>query len=184
MLLSYRQGLALIRAGLGLLFLSSAFGHLQRSWLVNPEPLRQSIDSYLQRGQTDAFYRPFLEGVVLPNALLFSQLIVLGELVVAASLILGLLTRVGAVISLWLLLNFMLMKGLANPAGSGDRLYLLLSLVCIFTATGLAWGLDAQLRDVFVTNPLTRWAAGLAGHPAQASRPRASAGGMRSSSSL
>ncbi len=183
MLLSYGQGLALLRAGLGLLFLSSAFGHLQRNWLITPEPLRQSIDGYLQRGQTDTFYRPFLEGIVLPNALLFSQLIVLGELIVAASLILGLLTRVGAAISIWLLLNFMLMKGLANPAGSGDRLYLLVSLVCIFTPAGLAWGLDAQLHDVFVTNPLTRWAAGLSGPPTPASRPRASPGRILSGSS-
>ena len=43
------------------------------------------------------FYRPFLETVVPPNALWFARLITLGEWLVGISLVLGLLTRVGAI---------------------------------------------------------------------------------------
>ena len=44
--------------------------------------------------------------------MVFSQLVLLGEWVAALSLTLGLLTRLGALTSMWLVLNFMLAKGL------------------------------------------------------------------------
>jgi thiosulfate dehydrogenase [quinone] large subunit len=163
MALTFGQGLALLRIGFGLYFLSQAIDKLKNNWLSDPAAMAQFVSGLLQRGMTEPFYRPFLEGVVLPHGLLFSQLVTIGELLVGVSLILGLLTRLGALGSSFLVLNYMLMKGLLNNAGSSDRLFLLASIVFILTSAGLVWGLDGRLREVLARNSITRWIAGLSG---------------------
>src|SRR5207248_7006896 len=146
MALSCTQGMALVRIGFGLYFLANAIDKLSKGWLADPGAISQFISGPLQRGQTEAFYRPFLESVVLPDALLFSRLVALGELLVGISLILGLFTVLGSLGSAFLVLNYMLMKGLLNNAGSIDRLFFLAAVVFLVTAAGLVWGLDGQLR--------------------------------------
>ena len=151
------QGLALIRIGFGLYFLANAIDKLIKGWLADPGPISQFIAGPLQRGQTEVFYRPFLEGVVLPNAVLFSRLVALGELLVGLSLILGLFTVLGSLGSAYLVLNYMLLKGLINNTGSIDRLFLLTSVVFMVTSAGLVWGVDGQLRNVSTRIALLRW---------------------------
>ena len=181
--LDYAHGLALIRIGFGLYVLSQVLAKLMANWLGSAEPmLRSGVTAALQNNTAEAIYRPFLEGVVQPNALLFSQLVTIGELVVAVSLTLGLFTRLGGILGMWLNLNYMLMKGLANNAGSNDRLFFLAELVFAVTAAGLVWGLDGKLSSLFARNPLTRWLAGLsdeaaAGEAAAAEGQRLSSGG-------
>jgi uncharacterized membrane protein YphA (DoxX/SURF4 family) len=161
--LGYAPGVALLRIGFGLYFLSQGIDKLSKGWLESPKTLLEVyIIPNLQRGNTEAFYRPFLENVVQPNGLLFSQLVTLGELAVGLSLVLGLLTRLGALGSAFLVLNYMLMKGLLNNAGSSDRLFLLAAVVFYATSAGLVWGLDGRLRALFAASPLTRWVAGRA----------------------
>lgn len=159
--LDYVHGLALIRIGFGLYFLSQAYAKLTGGWLATADPLTRFIGPFLQNNTTQDFYRPFLENVVLPNALLISQLVTIGECGVALSLTLGLFTRLGGMVGMWLNLNYMLMKGLLNGAGSNDRLWFLAELVFAVTAAGLVWGLDGKLGVLFAGNPLTRWLAGL-----------------------
>src|SRR5262249_19066647 len=144
-------------------FLSTAIDKLMKGWLSNPAPMSESIGGPLQRGQTEAFYRTFLEGAVLPNALLFGQLVVVGELLVAVLLILGLFTAVGSLGSAFLVLNYMLMKGLVNNAGSIDRVFFLASVLFLATSAGLVWGLDGPLRAVIARASLVRWLTGLSG---------------------
>jgi uncharacterized membrane protein YphA (DoxX/SURF4 family) len=160
MALSCMHGMALLRIGFGLYFLSTAIDKVSKGWLSDPGPMSQFISGPLERGQTEAFYRPFLEGVVLPNALVFSRSVALGELLVGLSLILGLFTVVGSLGSALLVVNYMLMKGLLNNAGSNDRLFLLASVVFIVTSAGLVWGLDGQWRGVLARTPLLRWLTG------------------------
>src|SRR4051794_6414797 len=162
-MLTTGQGLALLRIGVGLFFLSEATAAVLAGWLADAGPLLRRLGDSLQQGNAEAYYRPFLEGVVVPHALLFSQLTTVGELAVAVCLILGLFTRLGALGGAMLVLNYMLMKGLANNAGSIDRLLLLASIVFIVTAAGRVWGLDGLLRDMFTSNPRTRWLTSLAG---------------------
>ena len=97
---------------------------------------------------------------VQPNVLLFSQLVNIGEWAVGLLLLFGLLTRLGAIVGLWLNLNYMLMKGLLNNAGSNDRLFMLADLAFILGAAGLAWGLDGAWRRQLGGYPVTRWLAG------------------------
>jgi uncharacterized membrane protein YphA (DoxX/SURF4 family) len=90
------------------------------------------------------WYRAFLEQVVLPHATLFAHLTAWGEVVAGTLLTLGLFTRGGALVALWLVLNY----GLATQWMSPSQLTLhvvLASLLVVFAATraGDRWGLDA-----------------------------------------
>src|SRR5947209_4596615 len=115
--LSYAHGLAVIRIGFGLYFVSQVIAKIMGNWLTSPNPLSNGfIGPALQNNTAQNFYRPFLEGVVQPNMLLFSQLVTLGELFVAISLTFGLFTRLGGVVGMLLNLNYMLLKGLASNA--------------------------------------------------------------------
>ena len=156
-----RQALALVRIGVGLDFLASGIGKLANGWLVTPSPLVDgSLGPALQGGQVDSFYRPWLENIVIPHGLLFSQLTVLGEIGVGLSLLLGLLTRVGGVVGIWLNLNYMLMKGLGNVSGSEDRVFILIELALVIGAAGLVWGIDGLLQRRHAQPPLVRLVAG------------------------
>ena len=165
MFINAAQGLALTRMGFGLYFLASAWEKTtNRNWLGDGGPLRQSVERQLP--QAEGFYRPFLEDTVLPNADLFAELVVLGEWFVGVSLLLGLFARVGALTCMWLMLNYMLMKGLPNIAGSIDRLFFLTSLVFVLTSAGLVWGLDGLLqRQRVADDPVGRLVTGARSRP-------------------
>jgi uncharacterized membrane protein YphA (DoxX/SURF4 family) len=158
MYISAAHALAIVRIGFGLYFISQAWDKTRTNWLVDAAPLAQ----FLQRSapNSEAFYRPFLEGTVIPNALLFAQLVTLGEWVVGISLVLGLLTRLGGLTGMWLNLNYMLMKGLLSNSGSSDRLFFLAELVFVLAAAGLVWGLDGALRRSLAGVPVLGWLAG------------------------
>jgi uncharacterized membrane protein YphA (DoxX/SURF4 family) len=163
MTLSFSQGMALLRIGFGLYFLSQAVNKLLADWLTSPQQLlNASVEPALQRGTAVPLYSPFLETVVAPNALWFARLVTIGEWLVGISLVLGLLGRVGALGSAFLVLNYMLMQGFGN-AGSSPRLFLLASVVFLLTSASLVWGLDGWLRSRCASHPFTRWVAGLAG---------------------
>jgi uncharacterized membrane protein YphA (DoxX/SURF4 family) len=153
------QGMALLRMAFGLYFLVQALAKL--NWLVSGQPLGQQLQQALPRAE--GFYQPFLAGTVLPNVDVVARLVTLGEWVTGLLLLLGLFTRLGALIGMWLNLNYMLMKGLVSPAGSIDRLFFLAELVFLATAAGLIWGLDRFLRPWLGRLPVVRWLAGLAG---------------------
>ena len=157
-MISAAQALALVRIAFGLYLIMSALSKTQQGWFTNGGPLSQTLQQTLPRA--DPFYRAFLEGTVLPNVNLFAQLVPLGEWVAGISLLFGLLTRIGSLVGMWLMLNFMLMKGLANAAGSGDRLYFVLCLACLLGAAGLTWGVDGLLQRGFAGNPAARWLLG------------------------
>jgi hypothetical protein len=95
-------------------------------------------------------------------------------------LLLGLLTRVGAFTSMWLLLNYMLMKGTLlhgyeNGQTYSDRLYFVASIAFLLVGAGRAWGLDGTLRPYLERIPVVRWLAGIdhprAAEPVPAERP-------------
>jgi thiosulfate dehydrogenase (quinone) large subunit len=173
-MLSGRQGLALLRIGLGLLFLVSAWEKTTKGWLVSGEPLAKSVAGNLPKAE--AFYRPFLEGTALPNAGLLAQLVTLGEWVAGLSLTFGILTRLGALSAMWLLLNYMAMKGILTgqyltSTVNSDRLYFIGALVCCLAAAGLTWGLDGRLRGVLARLPLASWLAGVRAVPQRIASP-------------
>ena len=153
------QCLAVIRIGLGLYFLSFAYQKLAGNYLSSGAGLGRQLQQGL--AASPGFYQPFLSSAVIPNADLFARLVALGELGVAISMILGLLTRAGGIVAIVLNLNYMLMKGLLNSGGSVDRFFVLIELMMIVSAAGLVWGLDGAWSRSFARIPVVAWLAGV-----------------------
>jgi uncharacterized membrane protein YphA (DoxX/SURF4 family) len=161
MTLDHGRAFAIVRIAFGGYFLAQGVNKIQGNWLVSSDSLlRGFIGPALERNTAEGFYRPFLENVVQPNGLLFSQLVALGEVVVGLMLLVGLLTRVSCIVAVFLNLNYMLMKGLANNAGSNDRMFVVCEVVFLVAGAGLVWGLDGYLARAAAGNVLVRWLAG------------------------
>jgi thiosulfate dehydrogenase [quinone] large subunit len=153
------QGLALTRAAFGLYFLVDALKKTTGGWFTDGDGVTQFLGRNMENA--GATYGAFLAEVVMPNASTFSQLVVLGEWVAGLSLLFGLLTRLGSIVGMWLVLNFMLAKGLLDGEGSNDRLFFVACFAFAAAAAGLTWGLDGALRPILASNPVTRWLAGI-----------------------
>ena len=92
------------------------------------------------------WYKAFLQNTVLPHASLFATLQTYGEVVVGLGLILGLFTRLTAVIGLVLSLNYGLATQWMTFGQQGFHLLLITSMVMFLVAgAGRAWGLDGVL---------------------------------------
>lgn len=160
-MLTAGQGLALTRVGFGLYFVVQALDKTSRGWFGDGGPLTQFIQGQLPRAE--GFYQPFLTGTVLTNAGMFAQLVTLGEWIAGLSLMFGLLTRLGGITAMFLVAQYMLMKGLPNGGGSIDRLFFLSCLAFCLASAGLVWGLDGRLTALR-RNAVIRWLAGLPAH--------------------
>ncbi len=142
--LSTAWGLALIRVGFGVYFLVAAIDKTRGHWWTSSRPLTAFVHAQLPHA--NAWYRGVLQGMVLPHALLFSRLDLLGEWTAGVLLLLGLATPLGAVLVIWLNANYMLAKGLTNTAGSLDRLFVLVALVFLVSYAGHVLSVDWALR--------------------------------------
>jgi uncharacterized membrane protein YphA (DoxX/SURF4 family) len=83
--------IATVRIATGLLFL--LFGEYK---VAGPAFAHGGFQQYLQgyiQGDAVSFYRPFLAHVVLPHAVFFGYVVGVLELLIAISLIMGLLVR-------------------------------------------------------------------------------------------
>jgi len=139
-----RSLLVILRLHLGVILLITVAGKIFR-----PEPFSVEMLSYLEgfsMRNAPGFYQTFLQEVVIPQATLFSYLIMTGELIAGLSLLLGLCTRAGAVIAMFLFLNYMFSKGrhLWSP-DSEDAAVFFSALVCCIGAAGRVYGIDGYL---------------------------------------
>lgn len=164
-----RAFLALARIAIGLDFANEAMRKIAHGWLTGGSDFAHTVRSY-PSARSDGFYHDFVTNVVLAHGSVFAPLVTLGECSVAASLALGLLTRAGALTAIWLNLNFMLLRGVDNPSGTIDKVFLIAETVFLITAAGQTWGLDGLLHDRLSAIPIASW---LAGYP---QRSRAEAG--------
>ena len=145
-----RAALVLLRIYLGVIFLAAAWPKLREDFTPALIGFVENIG--LERGH--AFYRPFLEEVVLPNASLFASLVSWGELLVGVSLVLGLMTRLSAAAAILLTLNYMFAKGswFWTPS-SNDAAFVAISLALLIGAAGRTLGLDALLARRWPRSP-------------------------------
>lgn len=88
--------------------------------------------------QVLGWYSNFLEAFVLPNAATFSYLVVAGELLVGAALILGLFTGIAALFGSFMNASFLL----AGTAGINPVLLTLQIFLILAWKTAGWWGLD------------------------------------------
>jgi len=136
--------IVILRVHLGVILLVTVAGKI-----FNEAPFSEEMLGFLQgyaMKNATAPYISFLQGAVIPNATLFADLIIVGELTAGLSLLLGIGTRVGAAIAMFLFLNYMLAKGrwFWSP-DSEDAAVFFSALVCLIGAAGRVYGLDAYL---------------------------------------
>lgn len=145
------NGMVWVRILVGAVWLNGAVEKFS-----NPQFPSQFATS-LQAGgfvtQAPPFFRAFMQSTVVPNAELFAQLIRLGELAMGIAFILGLLTNLAVIGSIFLSLNIMLSQGgvrLGTGLGSPEFLtinvvIILLSLIVLFSTAAKALSIDGRI---------------------------------------
>src|ERR671922_964754 len=94
-------------------------------------------------GNPVEWYKRFLEEIVLPQAALFARLQAYGEVIVGISLLIGLCVALGALVGLFLTVNYGLATQWMSFGQQGFHLLLITSmLVVLLTRAGRVWGLD------------------------------------------
>lgn len=136
--------LVIPRLHLGVILLITVAGKLARGNFT------AEMLQFLQRpgmAAAPAFYRAFVASAVIPHARAFAGLVIAGELLAGLSLLLGLGTRVGACVAMFLFLNYMLAKGrwFWSP-DSQDAAVFFEALVVMLGSAGLSFGLDGLAR--------------------------------------
>lgn len=148
-----RSLLVILRVHLGVILLITVAGKVFRS-----EPFSVEMLSYLQKYSMRVAsnpYKQFLQSIIIPHVVLFSHLIVIAEIVAGVSLLLGLATRLGATIAMFLFLNYLFSKGrLFWSPDSEDAAVFFSALVCMLGAAGRVWGIDAYLARRWPRIPL------------------------------
>ena len=135
-----------LRVFVGASFLfAGEFKISQGSWGANYAPnLKEFVESNLESAYS--FYRPFLESTVLPNAETFAVLTGWGELLFGLSVFLGLFTRLGAAIGIFVVLNFTFAVGRAIWLPGMDAVYIWALFTLFICGAGRVWGIDQILR--------------------------------------
>lgn len=148
--------LALLRIVVGLYFVKSLVTKMSIVYLggVVPAPVvserwtnvmpkivaRQASENPL------AFYKQFLEEVVLTHSPIFAQLTAWGETVVGLGLTLGLLTGLASLVGLVLVTNYGLATQWMSPGQQGFHIVLFFLMLAFFLArAGRTWGLDGLI---------------------------------------
>lgn len=149
-----RSLLVILRVHLGVILLITDAGKMLRGNAPFSAEMLSFLQGYVMRNAS-APYQHFLQQLVIPHATLFSYLVMVGELAAGLSLLLGLGTRAGATIAMFLFLNYMLAKGrLFWSPDSEDAAVFLSALVCLLGAAGRVWGIDAYLARRWPRVPL------------------------------
>ncbi len=151
--------LALIRIGLGLYFLGEAMSKTLGNWWMTSRPLASFVHAQLPHAVPG--YRDFLQGAVLPHALLFSRLTLLGEWSAGVLLLLGLATPMAALLVVWLNGNYLLTQGVSNPAYWINPLFMFLACVLLVSFAGRVLGVDSLLLRRLASRPGAVPGAGL-----------------------
>lgn len=153
------RAVALARIAVGLYFAKEAITKVSAGWLTGGSAFSRTVRAYPSAHGT-GFYHNVVTGIILPHAGVFAFLVTLGECAATVSLVLGIMTRFGALIAIWLNLNFMLLRGLTNPSGALDKAFVVAEVAFFILAAGHTWGLDGLFAAAFSRNRLLRWCAG------------------------
>ena len=146
-----RGALVLLRLYLGVVFLLSALSKLGR----DPS---SDLPGFLQHRALEtghAFYRPFVESVLLPNSSVIASMVGWVEAFVGVTLIAGFATRFSAGLAMVLALNYMFAKGewFWTP-WSYDAAFLVIAVALLIGAAGRTLGIDAMLARRWPRSPL------------------------------
>jgi len=92
-------------------------------------------------------YKNFLQSYVVPHSELFGYLVMIGEIAVGACLLLGLFTRVNALVGLFMLINYYLGPGTARGGAmiAQQQTFIILLAIFVLANPGRTLGLDGLL---------------------------------------
>ena len=146
------RGIALLRIVVGFWFLKAGVSHIAFTPMPWVSARWAEIMPKIVEGNAKehpiAFYKAFLENVVLPNSTLFASLSGIGEFLVGVSLTLGILSGLGGLGGLFLAAMYGLMT-IGSVNSQGFHLILVTSMIVfIVTRPGRLWGVDAILSKI------------------------------------
>lgn len=136
--------IVVLRVYTGLFFAWNGIGKIGR------DNFADGMEGFLnaQLENSFAFYRPFIESVVLPNKTMFAAMVAWGELSIGLLMIAGLATRYAAAVGAILVLNFWFAKGVPVFAGTNqDIAWFVIFVVLGLVPAGRIAGLDDGLSD-------------------------------------
>jgi thiosulfate dehydrogenase (quinone) large subunit len=139
--------LVFLRICLGILFLRAAQGKLTAGnhW---PDGMVAFLNQ--QRESAFSFYWPFIEKVIIPNKVMFGNLVSIGELGVGLLLITGTATRLAAFLGVAMVLNYMWAKGQVFwVPTSHDTLFILVLFTLGAAGAGRVLGIDYFLAKKY-----------------------------------
>lgn len=139
---TYLWYIALLRIDIGYYFLQQGIRKYRRNfprgdWIGRQIGDIASLDLY-------SWYKSFLMNYVVPHHELFGYLIMVGEVLVGACLLLGLLTRWSAFVGLFMVINYYLGEGMGRggSAMAQQETFVVCLVVFLLASPGRALGLD------------------------------------------
>ena len=139
-----------LRIFFGLILVLEGWSKFQGDWL-HGTPILRTLDGWVDAHKTYHFFLPVVQ-TARAHPKIFGALITAGELIMGASMVLGLLTRLGAVLGAFMLFSFAFGAG-QGPVPRGNALLMgAIFLLFIVAPPGRVLGFDQALRT-----RLPRW---------------------------
>jgi uncharacterized membrane protein YphA (DoxX/SURF4 family) len=142
---TYLGYIALLRIYIGYYLLLQGYRKYQRDFPRGDWVGRQigdvaALDLY-------PWYKQFLLGYVVPHQGLFGYLVMIGELAVGACLLLGLWTRLSAIVGIFMLINYYLGPGMARGGAplAQQQTFIVALAIFVLSNPGRTLGLDGLL---------------------------------------
>jgi thiosulfate dehydrogenase [quinone] large subunit len=142
---TYLGYIALLRIYIGYYLLLQGIGKFQREfpkgdWIGRQIGDIATLDLY-------PWYKSFLLSYVVPNRELFGYLVMIGEILVGACLLLGLFTRFTAVVGIFMLINYYLGPGMARGGAplAQQQTFIVALIIILLSNPGRTLGLDGLI---------------------------------------
>ena len=142
---TYLWYIALLRLYVGYYLLYQGIRKYQRGfpqsdWIGRQIGDLAAVDIY-------PWYKAFLTEYVVPHREVFGYLVMSGEILAGAALLLGLLTRVSALIAVFMLINYYLGPGMARggPSLAQQQTFIIVLVIIFLSNAGRSLGLDGLL---------------------------------------
>ena len=139
---TYLWYLAVLRVYVGYYMLTQGVRKFQRDfpkgdWIGRQIGDIPTLDLY-------PWYKAFLQNYVMPHSELFGYLVTIGEIAVGACLLLGLLTRLSALVGLFMLINYYLGPGMARGGAviAQQQTFIIALAIFALANPGRTLGLD------------------------------------------
>ncbi len=142
---TYLWYIALLRIYCGYYFLQQGFRKFQRDFPRGDWIGRQIGD--VPNLELYPWYKTFLLNYVVPHHELFGYLIVCGEILVGTCLLLGLFTRLGALVGLYMVMNYYFGHGMVRGGAvvAQEQIFVVSLAIVLLSNPGRALGLDGAI---------------------------------------